>query len=172
MMHLGKIFLDETEINRIIKRMTYEIYEKNYDTEDIVIIGINQRGYILAERISNIARNLKNKNLSTGKVEVYFCNGVFDIQNSFLNLKIEINNKIVILITDIFLTGRITSAAISSIFFHGCPKAIQFATLISGGHRQFPLVPNFTGKNIPTEENQKVTVKLRETDNIECVILM
>ena len=48
-----KILLDESGIKRALTRISYEIIEKNKSVKDIVLVGIKNRGDILAERIKN-----------------------------------------------------------------------------------------------------------------------
>ena len=46
-----KILLDENGIQRSITRISYEIIERNKTVDNIVLVGIKNRGDILAERI-------------------------------------------------------------------------------------------------------------------------
>ena len=48
-----KILLDESGIKRALTRISYEIIEKNKSVKDVVLVGIKNRGDILAERIKN-----------------------------------------------------------------------------------------------------------------------
>ncbi|MBR5145876.1 MAG: hypothetical protein IKV34_04355 [Clostridia bacterium] len=41
--------------------------------------------------------------------------------------------------------------------------------LIDRGHRELPIKPDFVGKNIPTNHDQKVDVKFSETDGYDAV---
>ena len=47
----------------------------------------------------------------------------------------------------------------------GRPKKIQLAVLVDRGHRELPIRPDYIGKNIPTEYEQKVKVNLVEVDH-------
>ena len=46
------IILNHQEIEHKIKRIAYQIHETFIDEEDIVIAGIANNGFILAEKIS------------------------------------------------------------------------------------------------------------------------
>ena len=51
-MHDKKILiLDKTQIQQKITRMAYQIWEDNLEEKSIVIAGIADYGYILAERL-------------------------------------------------------------------------------------------------------------------------
>ena len=52
------------------------------------------------------------------------------------------------------------------------PKSIQLAVLIDRGHRELPIRADYVGKNVPSEYQQKVNVRLLESDQEEGVYLI
>ena len=48
-----KILMTNNDINRSIKRISYEIIERNHGVEDTVIVGVKQGGVSLAKMIAN-----------------------------------------------------------------------------------------------------------------------
>ena len=46
-----KKILDKEQIQEKIKRISYEIYEENFDDKSILICGIEKNGSIIAKRI-------------------------------------------------------------------------------------------------------------------------
>ena len=46
-----KKILDKEEIEEKIKRISYEIYEENFDDKSILICGIEKNGSIIAKKI-------------------------------------------------------------------------------------------------------------------------
>ena len=48
-----KILMTNNDINRSIKRISYEIIEKNHGVENLVIVGIKNGGVSLAKMIAN-----------------------------------------------------------------------------------------------------------------------
>ena len=47
------------------------------------------------------------------------------------------------------------------------PRAVKLAVLIDRGHRELPIRADHVGKNLPSAVNERVTVKLQETDGSE-----
>jgi pyrimidine operon attenuation protein/uracil phosphoribosyltransferase len=43
--------------------------------------------------------------------------------------------------------------------------------LIDRGHRELPIRPDYVGKNVPTSRRERVTVRLKEPDGQDVVIL-
>ena len=72
-------------------------------------------------------------------------------------------------IRDSIYTGRTLRASIEAVVFSGRPKSISLLCLIDRGHRELPISPKFIGKNIPTNENEYVSVFLQEIDDVDKV---
>jgi len=64
--------MDEREMVRILLRLAHEILEKNKQTEDLILIGIQRRGAPLAERISKLIKEIKGKEVPTGSLDITF----------------------------------------------------------------------------------------------------
>ena len=65
-----KILLDENGIQRSITRISYEIIERNKTVDNIVLVGIKNRGDILAERIKEKLMELENVNIPLETINI------------------------------------------------------------------------------------------------------
>ena len=77
-----------------------------------------------------------------------------------------------VLVDDVFFTGRTIRAAMDAIMDQGRPKRVQVAVLVDRGHRELPIRPDFVGKNIPTSMQERVKVNVSETDGQDSVVLI
>jgi pyrimidine operon attenuation protein/uracil phosphoribosyltransferase len=60
-----------------------------------------------------------------------------------------------------------------AIISRGRPNTIQLAVLVDRGHREFPIRPDFVGKNIPSsKEKEVIKVKVRELDGEDGVYII
>ncbi|MEI6127028.1 MAG: bifunctional pyr operon transcriptional regulator/uracil phosphoribosyltransferase PyrR, partial [Pseudomonadota bacterium] len=82
-----------------------------------------------------------------------------------------VKGKKIYLCDDVLYTGRTIRAALDSINDMGRPEAIRLVVLIDRGHRELPIQPNYTGKNIPTSKDERVEVLLEEEDGVDQVII-
>lgn len=168
--------LGEDDIRRSLMRIAHEILERNKGARDIVLLGIITRGYHLARRIGNNIKLIENVDVPVGALDVApfrddekRTSGSED--RSVINF--DIVNKIVILVDDVLFTGRTVRAAMDAIISRGRPKSIQLAVLVDRGHREFPIRPDFVGKNIPSsKEKEVVKVKLKEVDGEDGVFIL
>jgi len=54
----------------------------------------------------------------------------------------------------------------------GRPQQIQLAILLDRGHRELPIRADYVGQNLPTAFNERVKVRLMETDGADEVALI
>jgi pyrimidine operon attenuation protein/uracil phosphoribosyltransferase len=81
-------------------------------------------------------------------------------------LPLDLDGRPLVLIDDVLYTGRSCRAAMDAIASFGRPSRIQLAVLVDRGHRELPIRADFVGKNIPTASEDRVRVRLEESDNI------
>ena len=66
------------------------------------------------------------------------------------HLPIDLDTRTVVLVDDVFFTGRTVRAALDALGEYGRPGTIQLAALVDRGHRELPIRPDYTGKDLPT----------------------
>jgi pyrimidine operon attenuation protein/uracil phosphoribosyltransferase len=83
----------------------------------------------------------------------------------------DIAGQIVILVDDVFYTGRTVRASIDALLGFGRPQCIQLAALIDRGHRELPIKADYIGKNLPTHPQERVEVLTTEEGVPQSVII-
>lgn len=172
-----KVLFDEEAILRMITRLSHEILEKGDNLEEIVLVGIKTRGIYLAKRIKEKIRNIEGVNVAVEVLDITFYRDDLSTENidpsvNNVNFKLNLTNKIVVIVDDVLYTGRTVRAAIDAIMEQYRPKAIRLAILIDRGHRELPIRADYVGKNIPTSSKENVKVQLLEVDNLDRIVLM
>ena len=76
-----------------------------------------------------------------------------------------------ILIDDVFFSGRTIRAALDALGEIGRPRTVQLAVLVDRGHRELPIRADYVGKNLPTSLDQSVKVHLTEIDGVDEVLI-
>jgi pyrimidine operon attenuation protein/uracil phosphoribosyltransferase len=169
-LNLKAVILDQKGVNRTLTRISHEILEKNKGTDNIVLVGIKRRGVPLANRIAKNIENIEGVKIPVGSVDItLYRDDLTQLTDKPTikdeNIKINIEGKKVILVDDVIYTGRTVRAALDAVIDNGRPEMIQLAVLVDRGHREFPIRPDYIGKNIPTSRNELVAVELSEVDN-------
>lgn len=171
------VLMDKQAIDRSITRLCHEIIEKNSNANDIVLIGIYNRGVPLSKRIQNKINNQIGKKLERGSLDITFHRD--DYRERLLvpevkgtDIQFRLDGKNVILVDDVLYSGRTVRAALDELNSFGRAAKVQLAVLIDRGHRELPIKADYVGKNIPTHEGEHVSVTLIETDGLDSVSLL
>jgi pyrimidine operon attenuation protein/uracil phosphoribosyltransferase len=158
--------MDHVEIDRAIKRIAFEILEKNKGHEDTILVGIPTPGPALAERICRHIENVEGAKVPTGSLDITFYRDDIDNRPKPMPKSTEmpgdISGKTIVLVDDVLFTGRTIRAAMDALMDHGRPARVQLAALVDRGHRELPIRADFVGRNIPTRLHEKVKVLLTE----------
>jgi pyrimidine operon attenuation protein/uracil phosphoribosyltransferase len=88
------------------------------------------------------------------------------------NIPFDLGERQIILVDDVFYTGRTVRAALDALTELGRPRRVWLAVLIDRGHRELPFRPDFVVKNVPTAPAERVNVRLREVDGEDGVWLV
>ena len=168
--------LDKTAISRTVARLSHEIMERNHDSDNLALIGIQTRGEPLSKRIHTQVSEYSGAEIVLGSLDITFHRDDFRDrlgvpQVKCTSIPFTLDYKIVILVDDVLFTGRTIRAAIDALNAFGRPKAIQLAVLVDRGHREMPIRADFVGKNIPTSVRHTVRVALTEIDTFDAVEL-
>lgn len=164
--------LHEADIARALTRISHEILESNKGADGLILLGIPTRGVTLAHRIGSLVSEFGGAAVPVGALDVTMYrddlarNPTRTPQPTSIPAG-GIDGKTVVLVDDVLFSGRSIRAALDALQDIGRPAAVRLATLIDRGHRELPIRPDFVGKNLPSSREERVNVRLAETDGIE-----
>jgi pyrimidine operon attenuation protein/uracil phosphoribosyltransferase len=168
------VVMDAKTIQRALVRIAHEIVEKNKGAENMAVIGIQNRGAHLAERLAKLIEQIEGVEIPLGLMDITLYRD--DVQTKLdqplvqkTDILFDVVDKIIILVDDVLYTGRTVRAALDQIIDFGRPRSIQFAVLIDRGHRELPIRADYVGKNIPTAKDDRVKLKIKEVDGEDSV---
>ena len=169
--------LDEEKLKRTVARLSHEIIEGNVDLSDVILVGIKTRGVPFAKRLAEAIELFEGVKITVDELDISLYRDDLTEISFFpevksLPLKENIVNKTVILCDDVIYTGRTARAAIDACISCGRPKSIRLAVVVDRGHREFPIKPDFVGKNVPTAHNEVIAVKFKEIDGEDGVVIL
>ena len=161
--------MDQEAIRRAVLRMAHEILEKNKGVDHLALVGIRTRGVILAQRLKAAIKDVEGVDVPTGILDITLYRDDLALGNTkpFVretSIDFDITDLKIVLVDDVFYTGRTIRAGLNALVDFGRPASIQLAVLVDRGHRELPIRADFVGKNIPTTKGQDVQVILGESD--------
>jgi len=173
---MEKKLLDKKDIDRALVRISHEIVERNKGVEGLCLVGIQKGGVYIARRIAENIQGFEGLRPPLGTLDITFYRDDLNIRRqpevSRTQIEFDLNGKKVILVDDVFFTGRSIRSAMDALIDIGRPSSIQLAVLIDRGHRELPIRADYVGKNIPTALNEHVDVLLVEDGHDEDIILI
>ena len=144
----------------LLAKITAEIQSQlNRDT---ALVGIHSGGVWLMNRVlENIKQTMPHSIVAFGTLDAamyrddYAKRGLKN-ESKPSNIAFDVTNKHIILIDDIFYTGRTTRAAMNELFDYGRPASITLAVLINRGGAELPIAPNIVGAEILLKPNENL----------------
>ena len=168
--------LTKAELRNVLQRLTTEILEKIDKTKNLILMGIPTRGVNLSEVIALEISKKIGYEVEKGIIDPTLYRddqskvGTKSIKGD--SIPSSLDDKEIILIDDVIYTGRTARAAIEALNFWGRPKKIKLLTMIDRGHRELPIQPDFCGKQVLTNKDQNILLRLKSLDRIEGVFLV
>lgn len=168
--------LDSQAIERALTRMSYEILEKG-SADQLAVIGIKTGGEFLGRRLHAKLKEIEAVDIPFGVLDItLYRDDLFHVDTNpevkGSDLPFSLNKKRIILVDDILYTGRTIRAALDALIDFGRPGNVELAVLADRGHREFPIRPDYVGKNIPTERKEFIRLRLEEMEYEDSLYLI
>jgi pyrimidine operon attenuation protein/uracil phosphoribosyltransferase len=150
--------LTKKEVQQRIKRIAYEILERNFKEKELILAGIYENGYafakILQKELAEIcAIETKLIKVSLDKLTPAQSEVSLDTESGALK------NKNILLVDDVLNTGRTTAYALKP-FLSLKIKSIQTVFMVDRGHHSFPISADFVGYAMATSLKEHIEVDL------------
>ena len=177
-MNKGKTILAKERFKLTIERLCHELIEEYEDFSNTCIIGIQERGVLLADRVIDRLRQLSPKTtFEYGKLDITFYRDDFrtretPLKASTTEIGFLIEKKRVILIDDVLYTGRTIQAALAAIQDFGRPAQVELLTLVDRRfNRHLPIMSDYTGITVDALDEAYVKVEWENIDGQDRILL-
>ena len=131
--------------------------------ENTVLIGVQRGGELILQKIlPNLGSAVATGSIDTSFYRDDFSSRGLKIKNKPSKIDTEINGKHIILIDDVFSSGRTVRAAMNEIFDYGRPAKITLAVLIDRNEQELPIAPQICIEKISLSKNQHLELVLDE----------
>ena len=166
--------LDTSGVRRTLRRLAHEIVEANQGVTDLVLVGIQRGGAVLAARLADDIAQIEGTAPAVGALDVTLHRDDLDRRHPTPHPSQlpDIDGKVVVLVDDVLMTGRTTRAAMDALNDFGRPRTVRLAVLVDRGHRELPIRADMVGKNVPTAREDDVRVLLQEEDGRDAVVVL
>jgi pyrimidine operon attenuation protein/uracil phosphoribosyltransferase len=170
-----KLF-DAPTLQRMLTRMAHEIAENQDQSNQVVVVGIQDSGVPLARRLAGLLEKIWGHPVPAGTLDITLHRDDLDQrvapQLHPTEMPCDITGRTVVLVDDVLFSGRTIRAALDALMDLGRPSGIRLAVLVDRGHRELPIRPDFVGKSISTRAGERVNVELTELHGRDMVTLV
>jgi pyrimidine operon attenuation protein / uracil phosphoribosyltransferase len=150
-----KYILSTEAAGKKIRRMALEVAERNYNEDELILIGIKENGIVIARKIAAylaevFTGSIKVLELSLDKKQPVAIH---------ISEAMDFTGKNILLIDDVANSGRTMLYALKPLLeFH--PKKIQTLALVERTHKTFPVDVDYTGLSVSTTTDQHIYVEV------------
>lgn len=154
------LVLSQDEVVLKIQRIAWEIYEKHFEAEKIILVGIANSGYWLAQELQAVLKSITNQEVVLIEMEIH----KKDPLNNPCRLNADIGslkNQSVVLIDDVLNSGRVLMYGAKHLLDQPLKK-LTTAVLIDRNHKRFPIKADVKGLSLSTSLNEHVEVAINK----------
>lgn len=172
-----RALVDEKRFAQLLDELTGRLAAEISPETDTVIIGIRSRGVPLAHRLADQLKKKHGKEIPVGSLDITLYRDDFHQRRRWPVVKgsevpFSIDDRRVILVDDVLFTGRTVVAALTALADLGRPAIIRLVTLVDRGHRECPIQADYVGLTIATAPGDRINVRLKETDEVDEVVVL
>ena len=155
-----KTILNKQQIENKILRISFEIIEGNLDANNILLIGLEKNGFIIAKKIQNFIQQKTSLNIGVVKMTLKKNN-----EKKIFSDKIKDDYNSFVLIDDVLKSGKTIIQAIKELLKFNIKK-LETVVLINRKHNVFPVGVNYVGLELSTTLEDHIEVILDDEKKI------
>jgi len=156
--------LSKQQIQQKLNRMAWQIFEANYQESVIIIAGINGNGFLIAQRLTAIIKEISDINILLTEIKI----NKKEPFNSPIELSLKETDyvdKVVILVDDVLNSGKTMIYGVKH-FLNVPVKKINTTALIDRKHPRFPIRTDYAGLVLSTSIKDHVAVELEANEGV------
>lgn len=161
----ARLILNEDQIRKKIRRIAFEVYERNYLEEKLIIAGIMGRGYTLAKMIADELEGISHFKVEKNTlvlVEVSLEKfAPFQGEVSLNHSSDILDRASIVLVDDVLNTGKTLAHSLQP-FLQKEIKKLEIAVLVNRSHTLFPISADYTGYELATTLQEHIEVVLEK----------
>lgn len=156
--------LDKARTLQKVKRIAYEIFENNFDEQEIILAGIDGEGYVFAQLLQQNLQEISKLDVNIAKIvfdKTVECQPDIKLESDVDTFK----NKIVIITDDVLNTGKTLAFCLRP--FLSIPlKKLQVAVLVDRNYPKYPIAADYVGYSLSTTLSEHIKVVLSNDNDL------
>ncbi|GAC1591974.1 MAG: bifunctional pyr operon transcriptional regulator/uracil phosphoribosyltransferase PyrR [Ginsengibacter sp.] len=158
-MNQKNYILDKIIAGKKLQRIAYEIAERNVDVKELILAGVKENGFIIAQKIASLLVGIFDGNVKVISITLDKKHPV----NIGVEPQTDVNNKVVILVDDVANSGK-TLTYVLKPFLEQFPLKIQTLVLVERTHKTFPIIADYVGLSVATTLQEQIIVEVDKNE--------
>ncbi len=156
--------LGHEEVQRKLQRIAHQLHEENFQEQEIVFVGVMNRGVDLANRLSAMVSAFNT--IETQVVQLTIDKDDPLKAPPALSQELEsLTNKVVVLVDDVLQSGRTLMIAAAHLVEVPLSK-LTTVVLVDRRHRSYPIRADIVGLTLSTTLQEHISVRLGAKDAV------
>jgi pyrimidine operon attenuation protein/uracil phosphoribosyltransferase len=148
------LLLDKQRIAFKMRRMAFEIWERNCDEKEIVVIGIDGSGKVVADNLVEILREISPLKIKTITLTI---NKKSPLDYAYEGTE-NLTGKAVVLVDDVANSGKTLMYSLNCLLAYNLKK-VMVAVLVDRKHKSFPIAADIVGHTVATTIQDHIDVE-------------
>ena len=152
-----KYILTAEKAHMKIRRIAFQIMERNPNNDALLITGIKENGYLLALELKKVLEEISSFNIELSSIELDKANPI----HCKLDPKTNYTNKNVVIVDDVVNSGKSLLHAILPILSQS-PNNIQTAILVERSYKTYPVHVDYVGISLSSTLEDHICVEFKD----------
>lgn len=152
------IILNHHQVEQKLNRIAHEIHENHFEDKELIIVGIANRGFILAERIFKLLEKISSLDLKLVKLNIDKKHPQKSIDKDQLE-QAQLSKKVVLLVDDVLNSGKTLAFGAKHILDYPV-KRLCTVVMVNRRHRLYPVRADYVGLTLSTTLKEHISVEL------------
>lgn len=152
--------LQEAEIRQKVRRIAFEIYEHNFEEQELLLVGVEGQGWRFAQMLQEVLLEISPLKISLVQLTL---NKFAPSQSEIVlhDAPDSLTDKTIILTDDVLNTGRTLAYSLQPFLAQPIRK-LEIAVLVNRSHTSFPVQAKYTGYELATTLSEHIRVELAD----------
>jgi pyrimidine operon attenuation protein / uracil phosphoribosyltransferase len=160
-----KCILTTTQANMKLRRMAFEIVERNHGQSSILLAGIKENGLLIANLLKELLDKISSIQTTVLGLEIDKMNPAsFQLQEEW-----DCKDNLVILVDDVVNSGKTMVYAMVP-FLYKSNRGLQTLTLVERSYKTYPLHVDYVGVSLATTLHDNISVEIADGRILEACL--
>lgn len=151
------LILDNQQIQQKINRIAYQVYEDNCNEKEIMVVGIDKKGFLFAKKLASKLEQISGIKITLASLNLDKDNPIENEAKLSIDPSL-LNDKVIILVDDVLNSGKALIYGVKYILDFPIRK-MSTAVLVDRNHKRYPIGTHYVGLALSTTIKNHISLE-------------